>query len=139
MRYAYADQIAGASLNSIQMMKAVILILSLTLNLMVLLYSYFGYSESKFLMAKFEARQKLMAPTDEEWVTLSDPKHLPFLREHIGRLTSNVNDYSGAAYKGAKALRSQSEMHWLSAILNIALFGVFYLKWRKAEPRLLPV
>ena len=113
-------------------MKTVILTLILALNLLVLLYGYANYTKAGPLAGKFEDRKSLEPPTDEEWAKLSDPKHLPFLREHIRRLTGNVNDYSNSTYLGVRKSKNQSVILMLSGVLNTALLGLLCLKLRKS-------
>jgi hypothetical protein len=112
-------------------MKTVILTLILALNLLVLLYGYVSYTKAGPLAGKFEDRKSLVTPTDEEWAKLSDPKHLPFLREHIRRLTGNVNDFSNSTYLGVRAIKTQSVILMLSGVLNTALLGLLCLKLGK--------
>lgn len=114
-------------------MKTIILILTLAINSLVLLYGYANYTKADPLIGKFAARKDLVAPTAEEWSKLSDPIHLPFLRDHISRLTTNVNDFSNSTYLGAQKCRNQSVILILSGILNTALLGLLYMKLRGKE------
>jgi hypothetical protein len=107
------------------------LILAVVINSLFIFYGSLNYSRMNTLATKCQTTKNPQAPTDEEWAMFTDPKHHPFLRDHIGRLTSNVHDLSNSTYLGAKALRSQSVILSLTSLTNFVFVVVMYLQQKK--------
>lgn len=107
------------------------LIFAFVINVAVIFYGCIDFNNTSKVITKFKTTGGVQIPTDEELRRLSEPKHIPFLIEHVRRLSTNVSDYRNTTELGARKIRIVLLMLLFVSVFNLALFLFGYLKQRK--------
>jgi len=109
-------------------MKKIIFTVYFLLNLSLAIYGVLLISQSNQFNELLSQRKPPYQPTGDQWKMLSDPKHFPFLKEHMERQNVDIISLNKAISGLSKNTQNLALVICATSILNI-LAGI---KMRKA-------